>query len=68
MTAGDTIDVADLPTWPGRWRRLAAAEGLDAEAARGGTLREFKDNSERAYLANCRSSARTAGTSPRRPR
>ena len=51
MTAGDTIDVADLPDVV---RSPAPAgrggSGLDAEAARGGTLREFKDNTERAYL------------------
>ena len=48
-----TIDVADLPERAcdrrgGRPRRAAGA--VDAEAARGGTLREFKDNTERAYL------------------
>jgi two-component system nitrogen regulation response regulator NtrX len=51
MTAGDTIDLADLPeivrsggTGGGVTR---VAEG---EVGRAGTLREFKDLSERAYL------------------
>src|SRR6185503_10705092 len=51
MTAGDTIDVADLPDVvrsPAPVGR--GGSGIDAEAARGGTLREFKDNTERAYL------------------
>jgi two-component system nitrogen regulation response regulator NtrX len=51
MTAGDTIDVADLPDVvrsPASVGR--GGSGLDSEAARGGTLREFKDNTERAYL------------------
>jgi two-component system nitrogen regulation response regulator NtrX len=51
MTAGDTIDVADLPdvvrSPPPAGR---GGSGLEAEAVRGGTLREFKDNTERAYL------------------
>src|SRR5436853_4993882 len=48
MTGGDTIDVADLPEVirnPGGGSRPAVAEPVKA-----GTLREFKDNSERAYL------------------
>jgi two-component system nitrogen regulation response regulator NtrX len=51
MSAGETIDVADLPDVvrsPAPAGR--AGLGLDAEAVRGGTLREFKDNTERAYL------------------
>ena len=51
MTAGDLIDLADLPdsvrspsSAPGR-----AASG-NGEAGKAGTLREFKDLSERAYL------------------
>jgi two-component system nitrogen regulation response regulator NtrX len=52
MTPGDTIDVADLPATvrtPSSegFRPTAGAAGADAAAA---TLREFKDNSERAYL------------------
>src|SRR5262245_57838440 len=50
MTGGDTIDVADLP---GTLRSPAAATsrtGADTEQAKAGTLREFKDSSERAYL------------------
>jgi len=53
MTSGDTIDVADLPS---AVRSPAAASGggpraaVDGDAAKAGTLREFKDNAERAYL------------------
>jgi two-component system nitrogen regulation response regulator NtrX len=50
MTAGDTIDAADLP---GAVRALGAAGSPrpgDGESAKTGTLREFKDSSERAYL------------------
>ncbi len=52
MTAGDTIDVLDLPDAV-RSRGASAgaspkADGAEAKAA--GTLREFKDVSERAYL------------------
>jgi PAS domain S-box-containing protein len=52
MTAGDTIDVADLPDVvrsPAPVGR-GGAGSLEADAARGGTLREFKDNTERSYL------------------
>jgi two-component system nitrogen regulation response regulator NtrX len=51
MTAGDTIDVADLPDAirsPG-----AAAPGsfkVPGDGLKGATLREFKDDAERAYL------------------
>jgi two-component system nitrogen regulation response regulator NtrX len=51
MTAGDTIDVADLPEAirsPG-----AAAPGsfkVSGDGVKAGTLREFKDDAERAYL------------------
>jgi len=52
MTGGDTIDVLDLP---GIVRAPAAGApgkpGADAPVARG-TLREFKDTSERAYLVS----------------
>jgi two-component system nitrogen regulation response regulator NtrX len=55
MTGSDTIDVADLP---GSVRNPAAASGAaspgrsagEAPEAKTGTLREFKDVSERAYL------------------
>jgi two-component system nitrogen regulation response regulator NtrX len=52
MTGGDTIDVADLPS--AVRSPAAAAPGaravVDGDAAKAGTLREFKDNAERAYL------------------
>ena len=51
MTGGDTIDVADLPDSvraPGAEPRRSS--GSDSEAAKAGTLREFKDNAERAFL------------------
>ena len=51
MTAGDTIDVADLPdvvrTPAGNAR---GAGPTDADGGKPGTLREFKDSTERAYL------------------
>jgi two-component system, NtrC family, nitrogen regulation response regulator NtrX len=53
MTAGDNIDVANLPeilkspVLTGR-----AGPSADPEAARGGTLREFKDSTERSYLVS----------------
>jgi two-component system nitrogen regulation response regulator NtrX len=54
MSPGDTIDVADLP---GSVRNPAGAPSSGAtravvppEAAAAGTLREFKDNAERAFL------------------
>jgi two-component system nitrogen regulation response regulator NtrX len=55
MSAGDSIDVADLP---GGVRAPSAAAGtpgrnaLEAEAVKAGTLREFKDSSERAFLVS----------------
>jgi two-component system nitrogen regulation response regulator NtrX len=52
MTSGDTIDVADLPSAvrsPGSGATLTRSSS-DGEVARAGTLREFKDSSERAYL------------------
>ena len=48
MTAGDVIDVADLPgsvRSPGTGRG-----GAEADASKAATLRAFKDTSERAYL------------------
>jgi two-component system, NtrC family, nitrogen regulation response regulator NtrX len=59
MTGGDTIDAADLPGSirnPAAGASAAAAgpggpkQAGDIEPAKSGTLREFKDNSERAYL------------------
>jgi len=53
MTAGDTIDVADLPD-PVRSTGAPStvkASG-DNEPVKAGTLREFKDVSERAYLVS----------------
>jgi two-component system nitrogen regulation response regulator NtrX len=53
MTAGENIDVADLPdilrspVSSGR-----AGPSADADAGRTGTLREFKDSTERAYLVS----------------
>ena len=56
MTGSDTIDVADLPELV-RTPGVAPASGAaatkpvsDADAAKSGTLREFKDNAERAFL------------------
>jgi two-component system nitrogen regulation response regulator NtrX len=52
MTAGDLIDVTDLPEsvrTPQAGPPLAARTA-DSEGARPGTLREFKDSTERAYL------------------
>jgi two-component system nitrogen regulation response regulator NtrX len=56
MTAGETIDVADLPDAV-RSPGAAAAPGpsraaVDAEQAKAATLREFKENAERAFLVN----------------
>src|SRR5262249_34411468 len=51
MTSGDTIDVADLPgTVRSPTGAPAGRTGADLEQAKAGTLREFKDSSERAYL------------------
>jgi two-component system nitrogen regulation response regulator NtrX len=52
MTTGDTIEVADVLA---ALRSPAAGvamprSGSDGEATKSATLREFKDNSERAYL------------------
>ena len=53
MTSADTIDVSDLPD-PVRSPSGAASPRLtsDSESAKAGTLREFKDNAERAFLVN----------------
>src|SRR5438034_123863 len=53
MTSGDTIDVADLPDSvrsPSAAGLASARPASDTESAKAGTLREFKDLSERAYL------------------
>ncbi len=53
MTAGDTIDLGDLPgavRAPGSAGGAASPRPGEGESAKGGTLREFKDSSERAYL------------------
>jgi two-component system nitrogen regulation response regulator NtrX len=50
MTAGDTIDVADLPDVLRSSGGVATKPGAEGEPAKAGTLREFKDVSERAYL------------------
>jgi two-component system nitrogen regulation response regulator NtrX len=58
MTAGDAIDIADLPSGVrspaangGSWGETAPKLMSEASGAKaGGTLREFKDNAERAYL------------------
>jgi two-component system, NtrC family, nitrogen regulation response regulator NtrX len=54
MTAGETIDVADLPeiVRSGAGASRNASTGGEGEASRAGTLREFKDSSERAYLVS----------------
>jgi len=52
MTGSDTIDLPDLPESlrsPSAGGSAALRAG-DADAAKAGTLREFKDMSERAYL------------------
>ncbi|HEY7286825.1 MAG TPA: sigma-54 dependent transcriptional regulator [Vicinamibacterales bacterium] len=53
MTGGDTIDAADLPSAvrsPAGVAPPRPAAGSDAETAKAGTLREFKDSAERTYL------------------
>jgi two-component system nitrogen regulation response regulator NtrX len=52
MTAGDTIDVADLPEVVRSTAAAPARTGGDSEPTKSGTLREFKDVSERAYLVS----------------
>jgi two-component system, NtrC family, nitrogen regulation response regulator NtrX len=54
MTSSDTIDVADLPDSvrsPSGGAR-GVGTGDTADGAKAGTLREFKDNAERAFLVN----------------
>lgn len=52
MTSGDTIDLADLPEMvrAGGGGNAGHSRSVDGESSRAGTLREFKDTSERAYL------------------
>ena len=57
MTGGDTIDVADLPRDRASRRQRGPAAAAapksrrpSAGEAKAGTLREFKDNAERAFL------------------
>src|SRR6476620_6353965 len=57
MTGADTIDVPDLPDGVRSPSWSAAASGpaapkqsSDSEAAKAGTLREFKENAERMFL------------------
>jgi two-component system nitrogen regulation response regulator NtrX len=53
MTPGDTIDVTDLPgavRSPAPPTTSRASTAADPEATRAGTLREFKDSTERSYL------------------
>ena len=51
MTAGDTIDVADLPdSLRSPAAVVAGSAPADRDSGKAGTLREFKDTSERAYL------------------
>jgi two-component system, NtrC family, nitrogen regulation response regulator NtrX len=50
MTNSDTIDLADLPDAVRSPGLAAPKSSGDSEAAKAGTLREFKDSSERAYL------------------
>ncbi len=50
MTAGEAIDLADLPDSLRSGGAAAAIRAVDSEAGKAGTLREFKDVSERAYL------------------
>ncbi len=54
MTSSDTIDVADLPDPVRSPSSLArgVGPGDTADGAKAGTLREFKDNAERAFLVN----------------
>ena len=53
MTAGETIDVADLPEVvrvPQAGPSPSARTSSESEVVKPGTLREFKDTTERAYL------------------
>src|SRR5712671_4577065 len=54
MTSGDVIDVADLPESvranTGAGGPVSPKPPSDSEAAKAGTLREFKENAERTFL------------------
>jgi two-component system nitrogen regulation response regulator NtrX len=57
MTSGEVIDVPDLPdsvrspaVWSGGGGPGAPKPPSDGEAAKAGTLREFKENAERMFL------------------
>jgi two-component system, NtrC family, nitrogen regulation response regulator NtrX len=54
MTAGETIDVSDLPeiVRSGAGASRSTGPAGEGEASRAGTLREFKDSTERAYLVS----------------
>jgi len=52
MSAGDAIDITDLPDMLRSPGAATPKLGGDSEPARAGTLREFKDSSERAYLVS----------------
>jgi two-component system nitrogen regulation response regulator NtrX len=51
MTGGETIDLADLPSGVRAPHASGAPKAAsDGESTKAGTLREFKDTAERAYL------------------
>jgi two-component system, NtrC family, nitrogen regulation response regulator NtrX len=58
MTGGDTIDASDLPSavrspWSasaGAGGAAASKQGAEGDPTKAGTLREFKENAERAFL------------------
>src|SRR5207247_6980187 len=51
MTGADIIEVADLPeSLRSPSGTSAARPGTESDATKAGTLREFKDNAERAFL------------------
>jgi two-component system nitrogen regulation response regulator NtrX len=51
MTGGDTVDLPDLPEVVRSPAGASAAKlGGESESAKAGTLREFKENAERAFL------------------
>jgi two-component system nitrogen regulation response regulator NtrX len=52
MTPGDTIDLADLPGIVRSGSSTGAARPGDGDPGKAGTLREFKDTSERAFLVS----------------
>src|SRR5262249_24505764 len=58
MTGRDTIDVADLPeivrspSATGAFSTLKSASTESSADGKAGTLREFKDNAERAFLVS----------------